>query len=564
MIAAVYARKSTAQAGEAEDRSVARQIANARTFAASKGWHVPDEHVYVDDGISGAETTRLVSKQRMLAIIKAGHVPFQALVMQGQDRLSRRDGDEAVGELKAIARAGVAVWFYSDGQPFAHGTFQANTLAFLKAEFNAEFRRDIAKKTRESLARRASQGYITGGSTFGYANVRMNSHVVRRVLETEADVVRRIYALYAAGQGLTSIAKQLNIEGAICPRPQRGRPAGWAPSTIREILRRDLYRGVQTFGRTKKRNDEWIVQPRTQPSANWLRVPVPELRIVPEALAEAVDARLQAMHARMLRTADGRLLGRPPGEGARYLLTGLMQCGVCGGGFEALSRKHGSRRARVYGCATHRRKGAVICPNGLVVPMEDADLAVLAALEDTVLAPAVVTRALDVALDTLATTRSGAGREAIDTELQTLDQAIARLTQAIIAGGELPPLVQAVQTYETRRQELRAAVATITAPAAPVDAAAVRRDLAGYLRDWRGLLRANLAQGQQVLRRLITGRLTFTPRESEYDFHGRGTVRPVLGALVQKLASLTAPTWNRLLDWVREVQTLRQTLKWAA
>ena len=92
------------------------------------------------------------------------------------------------------------------------------------------------------------------------------------------------------------------------------------------------------------------------------------LRIVPVALTDAVDARLAAMRARMLRLSDGRLIGRPPGEGARYLLTGLMTCAVCHGGFEALSRPHGRRRAFVYGCATHRRKGACICPNDLVVP----------------------------------------------------------------------------------------------------------------------------------------------------------------------------------------------------
>jgi hypothetical protein len=38
-----------------EQRSVARQVEHAQTYAARKGWRVLDEHVYVDDGISGAE-----------------------------------------------------------------------------------------------------------------------------------------------------------------------------------------------------------------------------------------------------------------------------------------------------------------------------------------------------------------------------------------------------------------------------------------------------------------------------------------------------------------------------
>ena len=58
MIAAIYARKSNEQLGADEQRSVARQIAHARKYAARKGWTVDDRYGYVDDGISGAEFAR--------------------------------------------------------------------------------------------------------------------------------------------------------------------------------------------------------------------------------------------------------------------------------------------------------------------------------------------------------------------------------------------------------------------------------------------------------------------------------------------------------------------------
>ena len=52
MLTATYARTSTDQNGVAgEQKSVARQTAQARRYATAKGWHVADEHVYVDDGI---------------------------------------------------------------------------------------------------------------------------------------------------------------------------------------------------------------------------------------------------------------------------------------------------------------------------------------------------------------------------------------------------------------------------------------------------------------------------------------------------------------------------------
>jgi DNA invertase Pin-like site-specific DNA recombinase len=57
MIAAIYARKSTEQNGTSdEEKSVTRQIEHAKAYAAKKGWAVADDHVYVDDGISGADS----------------------------------------------------------------------------------------------------------------------------------------------------------------------------------------------------------------------------------------------------------------------------------------------------------------------------------------------------------------------------------------------------------------------------------------------------------------------------------------------------------------------------
>jgi len=36
--------------------------------------------------------------------------------------------------------------------------------------------------------------------------------------------------------------------------------------------------------------------------------------------------------------------------------------------------------------------------------------------------------------------------------------------------------------------------------------------LLGYVEDWQGLLRGNVQQGQQVLRRLLKGRMGFEPQ----------------------------------------------------
>jgi DNA invertase Pin-like site-specific DNA recombinase len=79
MVAAVYCRKSTDQSAVADEaKSVTRQLAHATAYAARKGWRVPDEHVYVDDGISGAEFANRPGFVRLMAALKP-RPPFQVL-----------------------------------------------------------------------------------------------------------------------------------------------------------------------------------------------------------------------------------------------------------------------------------------------------------------------------------------------------------------------------------------------------------------------------------------------------------------------------------------------------
>jgi len=215
----------------------------------------------------------------------------------------------------------------------------------------------------------------------------------------------------------------------------------------------------------------------------------------------------------------------------------LLACGVCGGGFETTSRGLArGRRGYVYGCASHRRKGACVCGNGLLVPMDVADEALLQVVEERLLDPAVIERALAHAEAALAQDRTAERRQALEDDLATLERAIGRLTAAIAAGGELAPLVEALATHDRRRQDLTARLATLR-ESTTVDPAALRRQLKGYIVDWRGLLRSNVQQGQQGLRPLIKGRLICEPQGGYYTFRGTGTLRPVLGTdVVQKLA----------------------------
>ena len=270
-------------------------------------------------------------------------------------------------------------------------------------------------------------------------------HVERRINEAEAAVIREIFEKAAAGWGTRRIAHDLNARGVPAPPPRRaGRPRAWAPSTIYAMLTRSLYRGEINWNRTRKR-DAWGIKRQTgRAETEWVQLEVPALRIVPEPLWQAVRERFRDTRASYLRATNGQLWGRPAnGIESRYLLTGLAQCGRCGGSLIVHSRASGGRRANAYLCSYHHLRGSTVCPGGLVLPMDLTNEAVLKTIEQEILHPDVVRRALRRVLGELnaPTDTVVPHRTALQAELAVLEQELARLAAAIAQGGELKPLL---------------------------------------------------------------------------------------------------------------------------
>ena len=310
MIAAIYARKSTEQNGVSdEEKSVGRQIDHARAYAARKGWTVDDRYIYKDDGISGAEFAKRPGFVRLLNAVKKP-APFSILIVSEPSRLGREQFETGYA-FKQLSEAGVRVFAYLDDHEVLLDT-PVNRFLMSAASFAADVERDKARqRTYDAMSRKARAGYVTGGRTFGYHNEVVGDHKEYRINETEAAVIRRIFDLCAKGVGQVAIAKKLNDEGAPSPRPQQGRPHAWAPSSVREVWYRDLYRGIKVWNRTQKRGAWGKVQPTARPESEWLRVPVPKIRIVSDDQWAKAHARLQQTREAYLRSTDGHQWGRP-------------------------------------------------------------------------------------------------------------------------------------------------------------------------------------------------------------------------------------------------------------
>ena len=576
MIAAIYARKSTDQNGvAAEDRSVTRQIDHARAYAVGKGWVVADEHIYSDDGISGAEFAKRPGFLRLMNALKP-RPRFDVLIMSEESRLGREQIETAYA-LKQIITAGVRVFYTLDEQERTLDSPTDKILQSLTA-FADELEREKARqRTYDAMRRKAQAGHVTGGRVFGYDNVRaVGGPVTRDINEAEAAVVRDIFTLYSRGHGLRQIAHQLNEVGARCPRAQQGRPYGWAPSSVREVLYRPLYRGEIVWNRTRKRNRWGQVSQQNRPESDWLTRPAPELRIVPEGLSKAVDARLTSNKTRYLRTTGGRLWGRPrSGVDSKYLLVGFATCGTCGGGVSVSSRKHGTRRAFYYVCTAHHTRGRSVCPNGHDVPMVGANEALLEAVREQILSPEVVTAAVARAAERIAALADNPPDTGeIRGQLADLDRELSHLTEALAAGGDVPSVVAAIQERDKRRGSLLAQLTALerVAHLPTLDLTRLERDLTTRLTEWRGLLSRHTAQARQLLRKLLVGRLTFVPEnraDGRYvQITGTGTIGPIAAALgfPNTVASLTGPelnfslpSLNEVVWWLQRLETLEKT-----
>ena len=382
MIAAIYARKSTEQysVGD-EEKSVTRQMEHAKAYAAKKGWTSTEDYVYVDDGISGAEFAKRPGFLRLMNALKPKPA-FQILIMAEESRLGRQRV-ETEWVLLQLAKANVRVFYYLDDR---EARVDDATSSFIEGVrlYAAQMEREKARqRTHDALVRKARAGYVAGGSVYGYDNVEVavpdavtgkpkRLHVERRINETEAAVIREIFEKAVVGWGTRRIAHDLNARRVPAPPPRRaGRPRAWAPSTIYAMLTRPLYRGEVVWNRSRKR-DAWGIKHQTgRVEAEWVQLEKPDLRIVPEPLWQAVRERFRDTRASYLRATNGQLWGRPAnGIESRYLLTGLAQCGRCGGSLIVHSRASAGRRTHAYLCSYHHLRGNTVCPGGLVLPVE--------------------------------------------------------------------------------------------------------------------------------------------------------------------------------------------------
>ncbi|MFL5335390.1 MAG: recombinase family protein [Geminicoccaceae bacterium] len=322
--AVIYARYSSDQQSAA---SIEDQVRLCRELALARGWEVVE--VYADHAISGASVLR-PGYQRLLEDVRASRC--EVVIAEGLDRLSR-DQEHTAALFKQLCFAGVRLVTVAEGEI-------SELHVGLKGTMNALYLKDLAQKTHRGLEGRVRQGRSGGGISYGYDLVP-GEPGARRVNQAEAATIRRIFQDYAAGVSPRVIAKRLNQEGVPGPHGRR-----WRDSAVRGhvahgagLLNNELYLGRLVWNRLRYLKDPETGKrvSRLNDSGHLVMIEVPELRIIDDALWQAVKARQGA-----IRTSEGVSKARASRFWERrrvqHLLTGLAGAAAAAAGWPRSAR----------------------------------------------------------------------------------------------------------------------------------------------------------------------------------------------------------------------------------
>ncbi len=443
MRAVLYARFSTDLQNPG---SIADQLAACRRHAAQIGATIVGE--FHDAAISGASMVNRPGLSAMLTAAKAGAV--DVVIAEALDRLTRSGGD-AWDIFDDLERQGVRISTISEGEVGDMAIGFAGTM-------NAVFRRENGRKVRRGLAGVIASGRLASKPPFGYRARReydAAGEPIRGLVEINpvtAPTVARVAAEYAAGASGQSIAMRLNAERI--PAPAGGT---WHANAIigdarrlQGVLRNPIYAGEIVWNRATHPKDRRTGKPLTRqnPATDLVRQPAPELRIVPQAVWEAVQMRLAEQAARVAAHGNPSAANMP-----RRIFSGILKCGICG---SALVTSGPNRR---YRCRARRDKGPMACSNSVTAPAETLEGEVLAMLRTDLLHPDVVEAVVQEFRQAQAARLSAArsSRATIERELGDIGRRADRLVDQVADGVLTGRSIKAkLDELETRRSQLEA------------------------------------------------------------------------------------------------------------
>ena len=225
-----YARVSTDD--EEQQTSYEAQVDYYTRYIQSKPeWEFVE--VYTDEGISATNTKKRDGFNRMIGDALAGRIDL--IVTKSVSRFARNTVD-TLTTIRKLKEKGVGVIFEKENIDTLDS--KGELLITIMSSLAQEESRSISENVTWGQRKRFSDGKVTMPYKhfLGYAR---NDDGTPRVVESEAKIVRMIYAMFLDGQTPSGLASYLTEHGIPTPAGKKT----WQSSTVESILTNEKYKG---------------------------------------------------------------------------------------------------------------------------------------------------------------------------------------------------------------------------------------------------------------------------------------------------------------------------------
>ena len=478
---AVYTRYSSDMQSSTSSED---QLRNCRALATVNGWDVLDKYIRSDEELTGRTLVGRDGIADLLRLAEQRPKPFDCILIDDTSRLGR-DLPDVLKACDMFMHNGVFIYFVSDRLDSRDESFRIVHL--VKGYGDERYSKDLGKKIHRGQEGKIRNGYTSGASCYGYKNTYIRDAsqkgihgedkvvaVKQQIVCEQAEIIVRIMEMRASGLSFARIAKILKAEGV--PAPQRKYKDKilncWLPSTIKQITNNELYRGVRVWNRTEK-----LLHPmkgrkakRVRPQSEWIRVDVPDLRIVPDELWNRVQQINQQMKDKLYGTRLGGL--NRSAQSRTYLFSNIMNCGLCGGKVSVII---GGEASKVrYGCKNHRFRDT--CSNRLTIKWQPLEQQLIAAISKNLLDPRLEQQRIRdfsaqlqaaIELEEKLASESVSNPPKLIAERADLENQAGRIADAIGQHGYSPVLSAQLSKVESRMAEIDRLLATKPASKLP-------------------------------------------------------------------------------------------------
>ena len=357
---AIYLRLSRDdQNGNTESMSISNQRDMLMSYCNERGWKIYD--IYVDDGFTGTNFER-PGFQRMIGDIEEGYV--SVVLTKDLSRLGRNYVMTGQYTDFFFPEHGVRYVAVNDSYDSAK---EDNDIAPFKNILNEMYAKDISKKIRSARQISAKQGKFMGSKPpFGYIKSQEDRHLL--VIDPPAaEIVKRLFREFAAGESGRNMATQLNAEGVDTPAEyyfkQTGKRATrsntlqqWGSCTILQLLRNQVYIGDMVQCKRKVSSFKTKKRLVTNPDA-WVIVEGTHEPIIDRFTWECVQRRLDKTKRQSVCNSI-----RATRSGDINVFSGIIRCADCGAAmaFNERVNKIGTKY-RFYRCSRYANSGSKSC-----------------------------------------------------------------------------------------------------------------------------------------------------------------------------------------------------------